>query len=156
MLLKAGTRLGNAEGDLALIGMVDLYYDDIPATADQLPRIRRALSAWAHRIGFSTDEVNVLVLATYETMANVVTHAYPHRQGTFDMHAAYRPAQRYVKITVSDHGRWRLSPTNPVGHRGSGLRLIHALAADAAVDPGARGTTVHMGSPLHGNSPRTH
>ena len=152
MLPEAKMRHGNAGGDLVSIGVTDLCFDDVPATADQLPRIRHAVNSWVQRIGVRADDVNAVVLATYEAMANVVTHAYQHHRGTFDLHAVYRPDQRYVKITVSDRGRWR---TNRVPHHGMGLQLIQALAADALVDPGAQGTTVHLGWPLRGTTPST-
>lgn len=152
MLPKAEPRLGSAHGDLAPSGVADLRYDDIPATADQLPRVRHALTAWARRIGISGNDVSAVVLATYEAMANVVTHAYPYHHGTFDMHAAYRRDQRYVNITVADRGRWRPSPTDPVPPHGMGMRLIHGLSADVTVDPGVQGTTVHMGWPIPSTS----
>jgi anti-sigma regulatory factor (Ser/Thr protein kinase) len=153
MLPEAGTRLGNAGGNSAPIGVADLCYDDIPATADQLPRIRHALTAWVQQIDVSADHVDAVVLATYEAMANVVTHAYPHHRGTFNIRAAYRPDQRYVDIVVSDHGRWQPPSPSSLPYRGRGLQLIRALAADATVDRSAQGTTVHMRWPLPGDPP---
>jgi anti-sigma regulatory factor (Ser/Thr protein kinase) len=147
MLPRVGTP-HNAEGDPASLGVADLRYDDIPATADQLPRIRHALIAWAQHAGVSAEHLDAVVLATYEAMANVVTHAYPHHRGTFDMHAACRPEARQVNVTVADRGCWRPPPARAIPHHGRGMQLIQALAADATVDPGARGTTVHMRWPL--------
>lgn len=145
MLPNAGTRLGNAEG--APVDVADLRYDHIPARAAQLPRIRHALGAWAQQIGISADDVGAVVLATYEAMSNVVIHAYLNHQGTFDLHAAHRRDQHYVKITVSDRGRWRPPPTEPVPPRCMGLQLIQGLAVRATVDSSAQGTTVHMSWP---------
>lgn len=136
----------------ARVDVADLRYDDIPATADQLPRIRHALAAWAQQAGISADDVNAVALAAYEAMANVVTHAYPHHQGTFDLHAAYHRDQRYVHVTVSDRGRWRSPPAVPAPPHSMGLQLIQGLAADATVQPGAQGTTVCMGWPVPGHS----
>ena len=151
-MLPAATYFGSAEGGALPIGVADLRYDDIPATADQLPRIRRALTAWVQHLGVSADDATGVVLATYEAMANVVTHAYPHQQGTFDVHAAYCHDQRYLTITVSDRGRWRLWSSNSATHQGMGLQLIQALAADATVERGARGTTVRLGWHIRGDS----
>jgi serine/threonine-protein kinase RsbW len=151
MLPNAGTRLDNDKGDSVLSGEADLHYDDIPATADQLPWIRRALTSWAYQIGMSADDVIAVVLATYEAMANVVLHAYPHHQGTFDVHAIYCPDQRYMHVTVSDRGRWRLPSVSGSPH-GMGLQLIQGLTADVTVDSGAQGTTVRMGWPVSSDS----
>lgn len=150
MLPKAEPRLGNAGGVFAPVGVADLCYEDIPATADQLSRIRHALSAWAGQIGISEEGVSAVVLATYEAMANVVTHAYPYRQGTFDIRAAYRHNQRWVDVTVSDRGRWRSPPTDWTSLQGMGMQLIQALSADVTVDSRAQGTTVHMRWPTPG------
>ncbi|MGH3874815.1 MAG: ATP-binding protein [Pseudonocardiaceae bacterium] len=152
MLPNAEMRLGNARDGTAPLAVADLRYDDVPAVADQLPRIRHMLTAWAQQVGLSADDVSAVVLATYEAMANVVSHAYPHRQGTFDVHAVYSRGRRYVKITVVDRGCWR-PPTNPVPPHGMGLQLIHGLAVDAVVDPGVHGTTVRLGWPIPGDSP---
>jgi anti-sigma regulatory factor (Ser/Thr protein kinase) len=154
MLPNARTRLGNAKGDSPPIGVTDLRYAGIPATAAQLPRIRRALTAWAHQVGVSADDVDALVLATYEAMANVIIHAYPYHQGTFDVHAAYSPDQRSVNVTVSDRGRWRAPPSVPAPPHGMGLQLIQGLATDVTVDPGAQGTTVRMRWLVPSDSPR--
>lgn len=148
MLPNAETWFGNGRAHAAPDGVADLRYDDVPATADQLPRIRHALTAWAQQVGVSADEVNAVVLATYEAMANVVAHAYPNHRGTFNMRAAYRGDQRYVRITVSDRGHWRPPPTDQVPPHGMGLQLIHGLTVKAAVDPGTQGTTVHMAWPI--------
>ncbi len=152
MVPQAGTQRGKAEG-APFIGAADLRYDDLPATADQLPRIRHALTAWAQNIGMSTDHVTAVVLATYEAMANVVTHAYPHYRGTFSVRASYRSDQRYMTITVSDRGRWQPPPPTPAPHHGMGLQLIRALATQTTIDSGAQGTTVEMSWSLPGASP---
>lgn len=151
MVHKDRKHFGNDGGAVASFGVTDLRFDGIPATADQLPRLRRALAAWVQLIGAHADQVNAVALATYEAMANVVIHAYPRHRGTFDMHAAYRPDQRYVNITVSDHGCWRPPPPSPP-RRGLGLQLIRALAPDATIDPGAQGTTVHLAWPVPDDS----
>jgi serine/threonine-protein kinase RsbW len=146
MVLQVERHRDNAGGGLVHSGAPDLRCAGVPATADQLPRIRRSLASWAQRIGVSADHVHEVVLATYEAMDNVVTHAYPHGGGTFDVHAVYRPDQGYMSVTVSDRGHWRRWQVNPGrhGHGGRGLRLIKALATHTAVDPRAEGTTVRM------------
>jgi serine/threonine-protein kinase RsbW len=148
MVLQGERHRDNAKGGLVHSGVPDLRWAGVPATADQLPPIRRYLASWAQRIGVSADHVHEVILTTYEAMDNVVTHAYPHGNGTFDVHAVYRPDQGYISVTVSDRGHWRRWQVNPARHGGRGLRLIKALATHASVDPRAEGTTVRMSWPL--------
>ncbi|HET9255170.1 MAG TPA: ATP-binding protein [Pseudonocardiaceae bacterium] len=131
---------GDTVGVLALDGGTDFRCAGIPATSQELPRIRHALAAWARRAGVSDDHVAVIVLAAYEAMANVVDHAYPHEGGTFDLYAACRPGQGWLWVTVSDRGCWQ----PPLTSHGWGMLLINALATHASVEPHAGGTTVQM------------
>jgi serine/threonine-protein kinase RsbW len=115
----------------------------IPAIAERLNNLRRALTEWATRIGLAAETVSDLVLATYEAMANVVEHAYrDHVGGLLDLHAHANLADGTVTVSVTDYGRWR-PPPDP-GLRGRGLRLIHGLTQHTAISPGPHGTTVTM------------
>lgn len=121
-----------------------LEYTGVPAKADRLPSLRRALAGWARSIGLGTDQVEALTLAAYEALANTVTHAYPDRDGTLDLHAAYLAHPNTLEVTVSDHGRWRPPPADPGRLGGRGLPLIQQLAEDTRVEPTAQGTIVSM------------
>lgn len=117
------------------------------AVAGVLPFLRRALAAWARRIGLSEDDTQDLTLACHEAMANVVDHAYGSRPGVLEIHAT-RP-DHHVTVTITDHGRWRpRPPTGRDGTRGRGLILIHRLAPVVEVHPGRHGTTVRLCWPL--------
>lgn len=120
----------------------DLRCDDIPATADRLLALRHELAGWAARTGMTPDQIDAMILATDEAMSNVVSHAYPHRTGTFDLHASYRPDA--VHVTIRDRGRWQPEAADPGPLHGRGLVLIRALAHDVKFEQTADGTTVHM------------
>ncbi len=121
-----------------------LTFVDVPAVAEALTPVRRALADWAALAGLPPRDVDDLVLASYEAMANVVDHAYQSGQrGRFRLEAACT-ADLQILVTVSDHGRWQPLPTDGSSHRGRGLPLIHQLAHRVDVHHDQRGTTVQM------------
>lgn len=124
--------------------VTNLSYCAVPARADQLPAVRHSLAGWASNLGMGFEQIEGLVLATYEALANVVTHAYPDGAGTFDLRARHLPERRVVEVTVTDHGRWRPPPADPGPLAGRGLPLIHNLAERVRIEPGTEGTTVQM------------
>jgi serine/threonine-protein kinase RsbW len=116
----------------------------VPAIAEQLHSLRRALRTWAIRVGMTGEVITDLVLAAYEAMANVVDHAYCDRiAGLLDLHAHADPAHRTVIVTVTDNGCWRRPPPGPTT-RGRGLRLIRELSRHTKVSPSQHGTIVAM------------
>ena len=48
-----------------------------------------------------------------------------------------------LDVTVRDFGSWRPPPADP-GHRGRGVPLVRAIAAEVQVDPAPDGTTVRF------------
>jgi serine/threonine-protein kinase RsbW len=124
----------------------DLHYSAVPAEADLIAPVRRTLTHWAAAIGMATERAQDLALATYEAMANVVTHAYPGRTGVFELHATYHSEPRQVTITVVDHGQWRPAHGPGAGPRtgGRGLPLIRALTQDTTITTDATGTSIRM------------
>lgn len=121
-----------------------LTFVDVPAVAEALTAVRRALADWATLAGLPPRDVEDLVLASYEAMANVVDHAYqPGQRGRFRLEAACT-TDLQILVTVSDHGRWQPLLTDGSSHRGRGLPLIHQLADRVDVHHDQRGTTVQM------------
>lgn len=115
----------------------------VPAVAERLNQLRRAVADWAVQAGLTAETVTDLVLATYEAMANVVEHAYCDRAGgLLVLHAHVDIAHHAVIVTVTDYGHWR--PPHGPGTRGRGLRLIRGLTEHTEISPGAHGTTVAM------------
>lgn len=128
-----------------------LEYSEVPARAERLPPLRHALNGWARSVGLNAEQVEALTLAAYEALANTVTHAYPERDGTFDLNAVYLARSNAVEVTVSDHGRWCPPPADPGPLGGRGLPLIHQLAENMRVEPTAQGTVVSMRWALGGS-----
>jgi serine/threonine-protein kinase RsbW len=133
--------------DLDGVQESDLHFL-VPAAAGRLAGLRHALAEWARGIGLSDEDVEALVLASYEAMANSVEHAYRDQtQGVLDLRARIDTEQGRVVVTVRDYGEWK--PPQPSGGlRGRGLSLIKGLTTTATVDPTTNGTTVSMFWPL--------
>jgi PAS domain S-box-containing protein len=142
-------------GGLAPAGAIDdvavvvLRFDPAPlevrlaADPARLGPLRRAVAAWAHEAGLGEDVLDDLQLALGEAATNAVEHAYgdtPPEGSEVAVRLDTR-ADGGVAAWVRDHGAWRDAPADP-GHRGRGLVLIRALAADVVVEGGPGGTTV--------------
>jgi len=125
----------------------DLHFR-VPAAAGRLAGLRHALAEWAGRVGLSDEDVEALVLASYEAMANSVEHAYrDETQGVLDLRARVDDEQGRVVVTVTDYGQWK--PPEPSGGlRGRGLSLIQGLTTTATITPTIDGTTVTMFWPM--------
>ncbi|WP_433869213.1 ATP-binding protein [Saccharopolyspora sp. CA-218241] len=70
----------------------------------RFPPMRRALAGWAGQAGLNAEQVERLVLVSYEALANVAAHAYPDSTGTLDLQARFRPGASAVEVWVTDHG----------------------------------------------------
>jgi len=130
-------------GECALDSPVaPLDFVSVPGSPERLALIRRSLAQWAAATVLPPDDVDDLVIAVYEAMANVLDHAYDRPQRCcFSLHAA-RTSNR-VEVVVADSGRWRTPPDDP-GYRGRGLALIRRLAHHVDLRHDDRGTTVAM------------
>jgi serine/threonine-protein kinase RsbW len=120
----------------------DLRYRDVPADAHGLIALRHALSRWAALAGMDVEQVEALTLASYEALANVVTHAYPDGEGAFDLRA--KVGTERVEVTITDHGQWHAPAPDPLGLHGRGLPLIHTLTDYAEITCGPEGTVVTL------------
>jgi serine/threonine-protein kinase RsbW len=145
MLFSQGDHRQGGHGDEHEVP-ADLHYATIPAEAERVAGFRRVLTLWASGVGMAAERVQALTLATYEAMANVVTHAYRGLPGTLELHATYLADLRQVTVTVIDKGRWRpaLVEDSPLRSGGRGLPLIRALAEDISITTSTRGTSVRM------------
>jgi anti-anti-sigma factor len=111
-----------------------------------LSGVRREVTAWARAAGVPDETVEDLELALGEALANAVEHAYPEGKTGECRWSVERELDGSLQVCVEDRGTWRPPPADR-GHRGRGLELIGALAADVDVRRtaagGARtGTTV--------------
>jgi sigma-B regulation protein RsbU (phosphoserine phosphatase) len=124
------------------------------AKAEQLTGIRRSIEEWADRAGLSVDLSQMVALAMYEAMANVVEHAY-REDGIGTLDVELRRDGDAVLGVVADEGHWHVSTPEEQQHRGRGLALIERLAAQVTVLPGNTGTRVRMRWPVARKQPDT-
>ena len=116
-----------------------------PAEVESLAAVRQLLRRWLRAKSARDDEIYDITLASQEACANAIEHAYRPGSESFEFEATC--TDRRVRITVSDHGRWRAPRGN---HRGRGLPLMHALMERVDVDHGDEGTTVVLERALGG------
>lgn len=114
----------------------------VPAAASI---VRERIRRWLTGFGWPEAELDDVVLAVHEAVANSVEHGYAgtgagevHIAGTRTLHG---DGQR-VRVVVRDEGRWR-TPTEP-GYRGRGITVMRGCMADVELNPGADGTEVAM------------
>lgn len=112
----------------------------IPVTAQSLRPARDQLREWLRGLHWPADELEDLVYAVSEALANAVEHAYPPAiaaQAWVKVRGLLEPdpttpaaggaPQRRVRIEIRDHGRWRpqlTDLTDPGRSRGRGLALM--------------------------------
>lgn len=113
-----------------------------PMLTAGLGRVRRRIAAWASAAGMTAADVDDIVLATYEALANVADHAYPDGGAEAWLEAG-PAAPGELRVLVRDRGRWRPPPSDP-GPRGHGMVLIAGLAQRVTVQHTDAGTTVAM------------
>lgn len=106
-----------------------------------LSSVRRQLAEWATAAGMRPPEVDDLVLATHEALANVADHAYPNGTGEAWLNVECR--RDAVVVVVRDQGSWQAPAVDP-GWRGRGLMIMQGLADDLDVHHWDGGTTVRM------------
>ena len=111
----------------------------VPALPTELAGMRHEVAEWARAAAVATAALDDLNLALGEAAANAVDHAYPGRTGDFTYRVTATAGGMHAQ--VRDHGRWRPPPVDP-GHRGRGLRIIHAVARNTTIDHDEDGTTV--------------
>jgi anti-sigma regulatory factor (Ser/Thr protein kinase) len=80
------------------------------------------------------------VLACTEAATNAIEHAYIGRGG--QVHIEAESEDRWLRLSVTDQGRWR--HPRPDDSRGRGLELVRAVIGDVDVERGESGTTVRM------------
>jgi len=112
--------------------------------AQTIGAIRRSLAKWLADAPISEDRACDVLLACYEAMANVVEHAYAGDEpASFELRASRHRANCVLVVTITDHGSWRIPPTDSAG-RGRGLLLLSALCDKADIHAEREGTTIEL------------
>ena len=82
-----------------------------------------------------------MLIAACEACANAIEHGY-HGSTAGTVRLRVEVTGPDVRITVSDHGRWR--PPSQARDRGHGLKLIRATMRDVEITANDLGTTIEM------------
>jgi GAF domain-containing protein/anti-sigma regulatory factor (Ser/Thr protein kinase) len=131
--------------DVALLAIgprrpAEVFRRTFPADAHELATMRAELRVWLERSGLPTERREDVVLACTEAATNAIEHAYIGRGG--EVHIEAESEDGWLRVAVTDHGRWR--HPRPDDSRGRGLELVRAVIGDVDVERGGSGTTVRM------------
>jgi serine phosphatase RsbU (regulator of sigma subunit)/anti-sigma regulatory factor (Ser/Thr protein kinase) len=111
----------------------------VDADPRELAQIRRSFRSWLARCGVGERQIQDVLVAVGEALANAIEHAHGPGRGAVQIDAAAR--EGLLDITVRDQGTWR----EPRGtNRGLGRSLMAALMDEVDVQTGASGTVVTL------------
>jgi len=102
----------------------------IPAEADRVPEVRRAVADKAQALGMEERQIDDLKTAVSEACANVVLHAYADRAEPGELEVELVPEAEEIGVVVRDFGSG-IRPRRAVGRPSlrMGLRLIGAMSS---------------------------
>lgn len=119
-----------------------------PAEPAALAEVRHAMQEWLRDCPLDARAAYDVLLAVGEACANAIEHGHRGDGGTIGLQATFDSAG--LRITVSDHGRWKRPAPGPDPVRGRGLAMIRALIPEVKITASDNGTTVEMWMPLPG------
>ena len=115
------------------------FQEQLPATVESVAVARRTVRSFASELEVDVDGI---VLAVSEAVANVVTHAYADgAPGVVELTATASPYE--VAVVVRDHGRG-LGRAGPSPGAGYGIEIIRRLAQHVALEDTERGVELTM------------
>ncbi|WP_304108800.1 SpoIIE family protein phosphatase [Mycolicibacterium bacteremicum] len=115
----------------------------VPAEVGQLATTRDALRIWLQRNDIGVEQVQDLLVAVGEAIANSIEHGHRGgRAGTVTLSGTANGASVHIRIV--DTGEWKPADEVPHPTRGRGLKLMRALTEDVAIHSDSLGTTVDM------------
>lgn len=104
--------------------------EQLPATVASVAAARRAVLRYAADLEVDVDG---MVLAVSEAVANAVTHAYDDgAEGVIELSMSATPYE--VTVHVRDHGRGLAAAERGTSHRGYGIEIIRRLAQHVTLD----------------------
>ncbi|MBJ7456280.1 MAG: SpoIIE family protein phosphatase [Thermoleophilia bacterium] len=122
---------------------------EVGADARELRTVRAELREWLAGLGVPPADVEDVVLASGEALANSVEHGHGSRGvGAVFLRAAVDATRSELDVEVVDDGRWRTPPADP-GDRGRGFALMRALMERVDIAHDDRGTRIAMRRRLH-------
>ncbi|BDB41029.1 hypothetical protein IWGMT90018_14750 [Mycobacterium kiyosense] len=116
---------------------------EFTADAENLAGSRAALRSWLTQVGVEPAQIQDVLTATGEAVANAIEHGHrdkPH--GTVCLHASAMVDR--LQVTVTDSGEWKTPTKVPGMSRGRGIALMRVLMEDFSINSTEAGTTVHM------------
>lgn len=142
------TRLEPGGGYLDDVAML-LYRQPAPlsmrfdADVDHLAPSRDALRVWLAQAGVEPDQIQYVLTAVGEAVANAIEHGYrDQRVGTVSLRAT--AVVDALHVTVVDGGTWKTPSNVPGANRGRGITLMRGLVEDITIRSTEAGTTVHL------------
>jgi serine/threonine-protein kinase RsbW len=115
-------------------------HERLPATVTSVADARRTVRRFAAELEVDVDG---MVLAVSEAVANVVTHAYEDgAPGVVDLWATASPYE--VSVVVRDHGRGLRGADRASSGAGYGIEIIRRLAQHVALDDTDGGVMLTM------------
>ena len=116
---------------------------DFPADVRHLAPSRAALRSWLSEAGVEPDQIQDMLIATGEAVANAIEHGHrSHPDGIISLRAT--AVVDGLHVSVIDTGVWKIPHPIPSEHRGRGLSLMRCLVQDLSIHSSDAGTTVHM------------
>ena len=105
----------------------------------ELAGLRAQLGGWLRRSKLEEAEIEPIILATNEAVANAIEHG---RRGQHRVGVDAWTSPSSLTVEVRDRGVWRDEPSEP--DRGHGLLLIRACMDTITIERSSEGTTVRM------------
>ncbi|PLV53205.1 histidine kinase [Mycobacterium tuberculosis variant microti OV254] len=116
---------------------------DFEADVEHLAPSRAALRGWLTQAGVGPGQIQDVLTATGEAVANAIEHGYrDHSEGTVSLRAT--AVVDALQVTVIDSGTWKQPHTVPGINRGRGISLMRGLVEDLMIHSSEAGTTVHL------------
>ena len=116
---------------------------DFTADVGHLAPSRAALRSWLSQAGVEPDQIQDVLIATGEAVANAIEHGHRDRpEGIVSLRAT--AVVDRLHVTVIDTGVWKTPRQVPSEHRGRGISLMRGLMEDFTIHSSDAGTTVHM------------
>jgi hypothetical protein len=116
---------------------------DFAADVRQLGPSRAALRSWLTQAGVEHDQIQDMLVAAGEAVANAIEHGHRNRpEGIISLRAS--AVVDGLQVSVIDTGVWKIPQQVAGDNRGRGISLMRCLVQDLSIHSNDSGTTVHM------------